>query len=125
MNLIVLIMAVIIVSVSLSTVIMPEAFKAMLSRLVDSRWLWPASLFRLVLGILFYLAADNTVNPVFIRIVATVLIVASISLPVIGQNRLNELMKKLLSRKDWQWRIAAFVALLFGISLAMAGFPVS
>jgi hypothetical protein len=124
MYLIVLAMGILIVSVGLSTVIMPEVFKSILSNFLKKKWLWPASIFRFLLGIGFLMAANETSMPLFVNTVACVLIAAGISLPVIGQSRLNQVAFYWFEKKDWLWRIAGFLAMLFGISLAMAGMPV-
>lgn len=124
MYLIVLAMGIVIISVGLSAVIMPEVFKNILSNFLKKKWLWPASIFRFVLGICFLLASKESSLPMFVNAVAVVLIAAGISLPIIGQTRLDGLAFYWLDRKDWVWRIAGFIGLLFGISLAMAGMPI-
>ena len=123
MYLIVLFVAVFVISVGLSTIIMPANLRNSLKNLLTRNWLWPVSAFRLMLGSAFLLGAEETSMPKVIIVVGSIMIAAGISLPILGKSRIEPWAHYFLDRKDWVMRICGFVALLLGIALALAGLP--
>jgi len=117
-------MAIFIISISLSTIIVPATLRDILEKFIKKNWLWPVSALRIILGAVFILAADQCSMPLFITVMGVVLISAGISIPIVGRKRTEYMARWWLNQKDWMIRIWAFATMLFGIALALAGMPV-
>ena len=123
MYLIVIFVAIFIISVGLSTIILPATLRNSLRKLLSRNWLWPISAMRLMLGAAFLMGAEETSMPKLITIIGSVMIAAGIALPILGKERIEPWAHYFLKQKDWIFRICGFIALLLGIALAMAGLP--
>ena len=124
MYLIILGLAKFIISISLSTIIVPATIRNSLDALLKKKWLWPVSAIRIIFGIVFLMAADQCSMPTFITVMGVVLIIAGISVPIMGRKRIESLAQWWMNQKDWVIRIWGFIAMLFGIAVALAGMPV-
>ena len=120
MKLLVLIAAVLIISLGISIIIHPEMLKEMLHRFLQKRWLWPVSIGRMVMGILFIMSANSTSMPLFVGIFGIALVIAGFSIPLLGSHRVESMASWWMAQKDYMIRMFGFVALLMGISLALS-----
>lgn len=123
MYFVVIFVAIFVISVGLSTIILPATLRKSLRNLLNRNWLWPVSAIRLMLGAAFLLGAEETSMPKVVTVVGSIMIAAGISLPILGKKRIEPWANYFLKQKDWVMRICGFVALLLGIALAMAGLP--
>ena len=123
MYLVVLGVAVVIISFGLSTIIHPSFLANMLRKLLTMNWVWPVSILRVIIGIIFVLSAEECQSPVFVELMGYFVIFAGIAVPILGVKRLEPLIDWFLNLKEFIMRIWGFVAVLFGIMVALAGMP--
>ena len=112
-----------IITVALSTIILPATLRKSLDNLLKKNWLWPVSAIRLMLGAAFLLAAEECSEPMVINIMGGILIFAGISVPILGKKRIHKMATWWMDQKDWMIRIWGFLAMLFGIFIAISGLP--
>ncbi len=124
MYLIILAVAIFILSISLSTIIVPATVREVIQDLLKKKWIWTLSVIRIILGICFLTAAKECSMPLFVTIMGGILIIAGVLLPVLGKMKVELMTQKWLNQKDWIIRIWGFFGMLFGITLALAGMPV-
>ncbi len=123
MFIVVLAVAIFIITVALSTIILPATLRKSLNNFLNKNWIWPVSAIRLMLGAAFLLAADECSEPMVINIMGGILIFAGISVPILGRTRVHKMAHWWMNQKDWMIRIWGFFAMLFGIFIAISGLP--
>ncbi|HAW51945.1 MAG TPA: hypothetical protein DCX54_06390 [Flavobacteriales bacterium] len=121
MNFFVITVAVIIITLSVSIIIHPKFLKEVLHELLKKKWLWPVSAARVILGALFIYIANSTNYPLFVGIFGTVVVLAGISVPLMGSHRIESMAVWWLNQKDYILRLGGFVGMLLGITLALSG----
>ena len=124
MYLIILAVAILILSSSLSTIIVPSTVREVVENVLKKKWAWTISILRLILGSIFLLAANQCSMPMFIKIMGIALIIAGISLPALGRRRTELSTHWWLNQKDWALGVWGFFGMLFGITLALAAMPI-
>ena len=123
MYLVVLAVSIFIITIALSTIILPATLRRSLDNFLKKNWMWPVSAIRLMLGAAFLLSAEQCSEPMVINIMGGILIFAGISVPIMGRKRVHSMAKWWMEQKDWMIRIWGFAALLFGIFIALSGLP--
>ena len=120
MKFLVLGIAVVLIAVSISIIIHPRMLKEMLHTFLQKQWLWPVSLTRILVGSLFVYVAPSSANATFLGIFGIVLIIAGVSVPLLGSHRIESIASFWLAQKDYMIRLFGFIVLLLGVSLALA-----
>ncbi|MEQ8323311.1 MAG: hypothetical protein RIC15_12325 [Vicingaceae bacterium] len=120
MNTIVTIIAIVILSIGISIIIHPSMLKGMLHQFLLKKWLWPVSVLRVGIGLLLVYTSGQTSFPVFVGIFGYALILAGLSVPLLGSHRVDSMAIWWLNQKDYMIRLWGLIALFLGITLAMA-----
>ncbi|MEQ9064764.1 MAG: hypothetical protein RIE58_11355 [Vicingaceae bacterium] len=120
MNTIVTIIAIVILSIGISIIIHPYMLKGMLHHFLLKKWLWPVSVLRVGIGLLLVYTSGQTSFPVFVGIFGYALILAGLSVPLLGSHRVDSMAIWWLNQKDYMIRLWGLIALFLGITLAMA-----
>jgi hypothetical protein len=110
-----------IVAMGLSAVLSPDWMRRMLDRVLEKSWLAGAAIFRLVVGVLFILAASSTWAPTFIMVLGVFFVVAGLSVPLAGRARIESMARWWLGKKDFVLRGWGLLALVLGAFIARAG----
>jgi len=98
----------------------PNAIRASLQMFIDRRLMPVASLVRVVLGILFVLAAPSTRLPIFVWAMGLLAIVAGVSMPIVGFRKVEGWATWWLKKSDGVIRRWSLLAILLGALLAWA-----
>jgi uncharacterized protein YjeT (DUF2065 family) len=88
----------------------PERLKKGLRIFLDEKEFWLATGIRIVVGVLFLMAASGTRAPSFITAVGILFIVAGVAIPFIGRARIERLANWWLDKPDGvlrTWAVAA------------------
>ena len=121
MSMIVGIVGLFIVAMGLSAVLSQDWMRRMLDRVLEKSWLAGAAIFRLVVGVLFILAASSTWAPTFIMVLGVFFVVAGLSVPLAGRARIESMARWWLGKKDFVLRGWGLLALVLGAFIARAG----
>ena len=121
MNFIIVTVAVLIITLGLSVIIHPKFLKELLHIMLKKQWLWPVSIARIILGVLFIYMSGSTNSPVFVGIFGIMLVLAGISVPLMGPHRIDSMANWWINQKDYLLRLWGFVGMLLGIALALSG----
>jgi uncharacterized membrane protein YgdD (TMEM256/DUF423 family) len=96
--------------ISMAILVAPERLKRMLRVFLDKQGLSLAVGIRIVVGILFLLAASETRAPSFITAMGILFLLTGVAIPFIGRARIDRLVNWWLQRPDWvlrTWAVAA------------------
>ena len=121
MNFFVIVVAVLIITLGISVLIHPRMLKEALHGMLKRKWLWPVSIARVVLGAIFMYISNTTNYPIFVGIFGLSLVLAGISIPLMGTHRIESMASWWINQKDYMLRLWGFAALLLGITLALSG----
>jgi len=121
MSLIVVIMGAFIVLIGVVGFVVPSEMKKTGSALIEKDRFFLVPIFRIVVGVLFLLAAESTKAPIFVTVVGVAMIVAGLAIPLLGKARLKALVAWFLLRGDSYIRVQALIAVALGAALIWAG----
>ena len=121
MTSIVVLVGLLISAVAVLLLIMPEKLRDLLHRFLGPTWLPLVSALRIVIGLMFILAAPYTRIPTIVRVVGGAAIVAGIAILLLGVRRTQLLADWWLARSNTTLRFWAVIAALFGGLLIWAG----
>ena len=121
MSLIVVFVGSLIALIGLAVIIAPSMLKKILWKLIESDRFYLIALARLVIGVLFLLAAGSTSAPLFIQIVGGFMILAGVLIPVMGRSRVRGFAEWWMNKSDLVLRLWGASALVLGVILARAG----
>jgi len=121
MNFFIVIVAVIIITISVSIMIHPKFLKEVLHEFLKKKWLWPVSVARIILGAILIYVANSTNYPLFVGIFGTIVALAGISVPLMGTHRIESMAIWWMNQKDYMLRLWGFIGMLLGITLALSG----
>jgi hypothetical protein len=110
MSVVVVIFGLFILGMGTAILMSPERLKRMLRVFLEKQALGLAAGIRIVVGILFLLAASETRAPSFITAMGVLFILAGVAIPFIGSARIERLATWWLARPDWVLRIWAVAA---------------
>src|SRR3989337_2814653 len=100
MRIIVLIVGFIIFGIGIIVLISPVNLKKMLHIFLTKKWLPFVTMIRILLGILFLLAASETRAPSFVLALGILFILAGVVIPLMGAPRIERLAHWWLERSD-------------------------
>lgn len=121
MSVVVVVFGLIMLGISTAILAAPERLKRMLRVFLDKQGFGVAVGIRIVVGILFLMAASETRAPSFITAVGILFIVAGVAIPFIGRARIDRLANWWLERPDWVLRMWAAAAGALGGVLVWCG----
>ena len=99
---------------AIAILVAPGKWKKVFVRIAQGNWLYVAAAFRIIVGVLFILAAENTRTPMAVKVIGALIIVAGVMIPIIGPKKLALFIQLMLARKDSTLR-------LFGIAAGALG----
>lgn len=106
---------------SLAILMTPERLKTLLKKLLEQQGFGLIAGIRIVVGILFLLAAQDTRAPSFITALGILFLLAGVAIPFIGRERIERLANWWLQRPDWVLRVWSVVAGTLGAGLVWCG----
>ena len=121
MNYFIIVFAIIFITMAFTVIIHPSVIKHKV--FFEKKWLWIISIFRVALGIGFLFNAEKSSAPTLILTFGIVVIVAGITAPIVGSERLKTFADWWMNQNEFFIRILGFFALLLGIAIALAGLP--
>jgi hypothetical protein len=121
MSSLVALIGLLILMIGLAVVISPATFRVVLRRFLEGRWLYWASGVRVLVGTVLVLAASSTGFPGLVRALGVILIAAGVSIPLLGEERVDRMAGCWLRRSDWIVRGWGALASVLGALLAWAG----
>jgi multisubunit Na+/H+ antiporter MnhG subunit len=92
----------------------PDRFRNQFKRMTSQTRFLAAIIVRLIVGALFWLAADELRLTAVMRIIAALSIFAAVAILIMGRERLDSLIDWWLSRPDGLLRLSALFAATFG-----------
>jgi hypothetical protein len=99
----------------------PGRLRALLRVLLHKRWLQALTALRILLGMLFVIAARDTRLPLLVLTVGILFIVAGVAIPLLGEERVQGFAGWWRARSDTTLRLWAALAALLGCLLVWAG----
>jgi hypothetical protein len=121
MSLVVVTIGALIVVIGIAILLAPEILKKILVRLLETDRFYVIAILRIVIGVLFLLAAGSTRFPMFITIMGFFFILAGVLIPVIGSGRLKAFASWWLERGNAVIRLWALIAIALGAAFVWAG----
>jgi hypothetical protein len=119
---IVVIVGLIILGIGILVLISPASLKEVLRIFLAKQWWYFASVIRILVGILFILAASETGAPLFVLMVGILFILGGVALPLMGVARIERLTSWWLKRSDVTLRLWALFAFAFGAAILWSVF---
>jgi hypothetical protein len=110
MSVVVVIFGLFMLGMAAAILVSPERLKKGLRIFLDEKEFWLATGIRIVVGVLFLMAASGTRAPSFITAVGILFIVAGVAIPFIGRARIERLANWWLDKPDGvlrTWAVAA------------------
>ena len=98
----------------------PTESKQLISRAVNPTFFAITSVIRIMIGILFILAAKHTLSPLFIKAIGAVFLVAGILIPIAGLEKVTQWRDQWVNQPDTRFRIFALVFIGLGLSILRA-----
>lgn len=102
------------VLIGLVGLLAPDRFRGLFKRMTSQTRFLAAVIVRLVIGVIFWIAADELRFPQVMRIIAAISIFAAIGILFMRRDRLDGLIGWWLSRSDGLLRLSAVFAFAFG-----------
>ena len=121
MSLILVIVGAFILLIGAIVLIAPGKMRQMLSALVEKDRFLIAAVFRIVVGVLFLIAAQSTRAPMFVTVVGVIMIMRGVMIPLLGKARLKALVAWFLLKGNSVIRVWGIMAAAFGAALVWAG----
>ena len=110
MSVVVVIFGLFMLGISIAILAAPERLKRMLRVFLDKQGFGLAVGIRIVVGILFLMAASDTRAPSFITAMGILFLLAGVAIPFIGSARIERLANGWMERPDWVLRVWAVAA---------------
>lgn len=121
MRIVVLIVGFIIFGIGIVVLISPSNLKKMLHIFLTKKWLSFVTMIRILLGILFLLAASETRAPSFVLALGILFILAGVVIPLMGAARIERLAHWWLERSDGILQLWALLSVAFGAAILWSG----
>jgi uncharacterized protein YjeT (DUF2065 family) len=106
---------ILIVLAGLAILVVPGKWKKVFLSLAQGKFLYFAAAFRIIVGVLFILAAETTRTPMAVKVIGALIIVAGVMIPIVGPKKLALFIQLMLARKDSTLRLFGVVAGAIGV----------
>jgi len=121
MSVFVLIAGSIILLFGIASLIAPSIIKYWFNRMTEWRQFHLIAVLRIVIGILFLLAANETRFPLFVTVMGVISLLSGLAIPIAGVERVKTFAKWGIERSDTVLRLWVLVASVVGFMLVWAG----
>jgi hypothetical protein len=121
MSVVVLIFGLFMLGMGTAILMSPERLKKGLRIFLYKQGFWLATGIRIVVGILFLMAASDTRAPSFITAMGILFLLAGVAIPFIGSARIERLANGWMERPDWVLRVWAVAAGALGAVFVWCG----
>ena len=121
MSVFVLIAGSIILLFGIASLIAPSIIKYWFNRMTEWRQFHLIAVLRIVIGILFLLAANETRFPLFVTVMGVISLLSGLAIPIAGVERVKRFAKWGIERSDTVLRLWVLVASVVGFMLVWAG----
>jgi uncharacterized membrane protein HdeD (DUF308 family) len=118
---VVVIVGLLILGIGIVILISPAKLKRTLHIFLQRQWWHFVTVIRILIGILFVMAASETRAPSFVRVIGIMFILAGVAIPLVGFARIERLANWWLQRSDGILRLWALVASAFGAAVLWCG----
>jgi len=105
---------VLIVLAGIAILVAPGKWKKAFTSIAQGKFLYVAAAVRIIIGVLFIMAADLTRTPMATKVIGALIIAAGVMIPVIGPKKLELFIQLMLARKDSTLRLFGIVAVTIG-----------
>jgi hypothetical protein len=103
-----------ILAIGFSVIASPAILRGILHRFLESRWLYWVSGLRVLVGGILVIAASATRMPGFVRAFGVLLIAAGVSIPLLGEQRVDRMAEWWLRQSDGMLRGWGLLAAILG-----------
>lgn len=107
-----------------TAVIKPERMHAFLRFMSRKRWYFIAAFVRLLFAVIFLMFGNDTRKPKVIWFLGLLFLTAGILVFVIPQHKIKSVINWWIARPLWVLRLWGVAAVLFGVLIIYAGWPV-
>ncbi len=121
MSIFVLVIGTVILLFGLAFLIAPSIIKHWFNRIPVWNLFYTPSILRIIIGVLFLLAAKDTRLPRFVTAMGVFSILAGLTIPILGRERIKAFARWGVERSNTVLRLWALVASVIGIVLVWAG----
>jgi hypothetical protein len=121
MSAVVVIVGLLILGIGIVILISPVKLKRILHIFLQRQWWYFVTVIRILMGILFVMAASETRAPSFVGAVGIMFILAGVAIPLVGFARIERLAHWWLQRSAGILRLWALVAAAFGAVVLWCG----
>ena len=121
MSTVVVIVGLFMLGMSIALLISPAKLRALLHIFLQKRWWRFAAAIRVLLGILFVVAASETRAPSLVLAIGIIFILAGLAIPLMGLSRIERMSNWWLERSDRTLRLWALAAGAFGAVILWCG----
>ena len=105
---------VLIVLAGIVILIAPGKCKKVFLTVAQGKFLYIAAAARVIIGVLFIMAADMTRTPTAIKVIGVLIVAAGVMIPIVGPKKLALFIQLMLVRKDSTLRLFGIVAAAIG-----------
>ena len=106
-----------IAAMGVGLMVSPTAFRWVANKFVEQGWLYIAVTIRVVIGVLFILAAPETAYPDAIYALGVLFIIAGVFLIFLGKKRLAQILAWWMQHTDKVLRFGALLVVVFGLTI--------
>jgi hypothetical protein len=121
MSAVVAIVGLLILGISIAVLISPAKLKRVLHIFLQKQWWHFVTVIRILVGILFVVAASETRSPSFVVAAGILFILAGVAIPIMGSARIERLANWWLERSDGTLRLWALVTAAFAVLVTWSG----
>lgn len=121
MSSLVVLIGLLILGIGLAVSLSPGVLRTLLHQLLEFRWVYWVSGVRVLVGGLLIAAAPATRVPGFVLGLGALLIAAGVSIPLLGEGRVNQMAEWWLRQSDQTLRTWGALAVALGAGLAWTG----
>ena len=120
MSALVLLIGFLILSIGIIALMSPASVRPLVHRAIDERWVYPISGIRVFMGGILVLAASATRMPGFILAIGVFLILAGVSGPLMGEERIGRLAEWWCSQSNMVISVWGAVTASLGAVIMLA-----
>lgn len=121
MSSLVVLIGFLILGIGLAVGLSPGVLRGLLHQFLEFRWVYWVSGVRVLAGGILIVAAPATRLPGFVQGLGALLIAAGVSIPLLGEERVNQMAAWWLRQSDQMLRTWGALAVVLGASLAWTG----
>ncbi|MBS1214963.1 MAG: hypothetical protein H6R26_3580 [Proteobacteria bacterium] len=122
MSSLVVLIGVLLLGIGLGVMLSPAVLRSLLHQFLEFRWVHWISGLRVLVGGILVVAAPATRLPAFVRGLGVLLIAAGVSIPLLGEARVDRMAAWWLRQTDGMLRAWGALAAILGAVVAWSGF---